>query len=206
MTGDDLVQVTHEPWLTFSPTDSRPTTGFIFYPGGRIDPRGYAPLLHTIAAEGYLVVSDQYRGGDGIGADYNVGPVWHLGVNEEQEFGSQSDNWFDAPALDHAWWQKESWRTRLVIHHEPGMRYGTIKQRVSQDLTPNVTSFAYRSVTPGETVSFVSVFHPYRAPFSSFEFGTHSDAQGCSAVPAPGLKIRIDFDGAWKVTRDQLGQ
>ena len=51
-----LVKVTQEPWLTFAPTEDTSDTGFIFYPGGRIDPRGYAPLMKTIASEGYLVV------------------------------------------------------------------------------------------------------------------------------------------------------
>jgi predicted esterase len=53
--SDGLVKVTREPWLTFAPTQGTPDTGFIFYPGGRIDPRGYAPLMKAIAAEGYLV-------------------------------------------------------------------------------------------------------------------------------------------------------
>jgi hypothetical protein len=33
-----------------------PTTGFIFYPGGLVDPRAYAPPAHAIAAQGYVVV------------------------------------------------------------------------------------------------------------------------------------------------------
>ena len=54
--SDDLVEITNEPWLTFAPTQGTPDTGFIFYPGGRVDPQGYAPLMKTIASEGYLVV------------------------------------------------------------------------------------------------------------------------------------------------------
>jgi predicted esterase len=54
--SDGLVKVTREPWLTFAPTEDTPDTGFIFYPGGRIDPQGYAPLMRAIASEGYLVV------------------------------------------------------------------------------------------------------------------------------------------------------
>jgi len=54
--GDDLVTVTKEPWLTFSPAKDSPTTGLIFYPGGRVDPRAYAHLMRAIASEGYLVV------------------------------------------------------------------------------------------------------------------------------------------------------
>ncbi len=43
-------------WTVFHPDHTRPTTGFIFYPGGKVDARSYAPLLHMIAAQGYEVV------------------------------------------------------------------------------------------------------------------------------------------------------
>lgn len=43
-------------WTVFAPTGSPPTTGFIFYPGGRVDPRAYALHLQSIARNGYLVV------------------------------------------------------------------------------------------------------------------------------------------------------
>jgi hypothetical protein len=56
LTSDDHVTVAQEPWLVFSSTQTTPTTGFIFYPGGRIDPRGYAHLMRLIADEGYLAV------------------------------------------------------------------------------------------------------------------------------------------------------
>jgi len=54
--SDELVTVTTDPWLTFTPAQIAPNTGFIFYPGGRIDPGGYAPTMLEIASEGYLVV------------------------------------------------------------------------------------------------------------------------------------------------------
>lgn len=54
--SDDQVQVEGQPWLIFQPEGTFPETGLIFYPGGRIDPRGYAPLLRQIASRGYLVV------------------------------------------------------------------------------------------------------------------------------------------------------
>ena len=41
-------------WI-FQPQDGKPSTGFIFYPGARVDPRSYAETLRSIAAEGYLV-------------------------------------------------------------------------------------------------------------------------------------------------------
>jgi pimeloyl-ACP methyl ester carboxylesterase len=50
------VTVTSGKWLSFQPTNGRTTTGFIFYPGGHVDYRGYAPSVRAIAAHGYLVV------------------------------------------------------------------------------------------------------------------------------------------------------
>lgn len=50
------VTVTQDEWLVFTPTDIEPTTGFIFYPGGRVDYRAYAPVASQIAAQGYQVV------------------------------------------------------------------------------------------------------------------------------------------------------
>ncbi len=54
--SDDEVQVETEPWLTFMPTEGEPAVGLVLYPGGRVDPRAYAPAAHELAAEGYLAV------------------------------------------------------------------------------------------------------------------------------------------------------
>ena len=53
--SDAAVSVQAEPWWVFRPAGSVPTVGLIFYPGGRVDPRSYAPAARAIAAEGYLV-------------------------------------------------------------------------------------------------------------------------------------------------------
>jgi hypothetical protein len=54
--SDSQVTVTIGDYITFEPTNVQPTTGFIFYPGGRVDYRSYAAPLHELAAQGYLVV------------------------------------------------------------------------------------------------------------------------------------------------------
>lgn len=54
--SDDAVQVETDPWLTFRPAGVEPSTGLILYPGGRVDPRAYAPAARAIAEEGFLVV------------------------------------------------------------------------------------------------------------------------------------------------------
>lgn len=54
--SDAQVMVTNERFITFQPVGVNPSVGFIFYPGGRVDARSYAPPLREIAARGYLVV------------------------------------------------------------------------------------------------------------------------------------------------------
>ena len=43
-------------YYVFEPNNVDPTVGFIFYPGGLVDPRSYAPPVRAIAAEGYLTI------------------------------------------------------------------------------------------------------------------------------------------------------
>lgn len=54
--SDSSVQVETHPWLIFKPVGKDPTTGLILYPGGKVDPRSYAPAAKAIAEQGYLVV------------------------------------------------------------------------------------------------------------------------------------------------------
>jgi predicted esterase len=54
--SDSTVTVSVGSWLIFSPLSSNASKGFIFYPGGRVNYRSYAPAAHAIAAEGYLCV------------------------------------------------------------------------------------------------------------------------------------------------------
>lgn len=57
MNSDSQVFVNAELGVViFSPADNpRPATGFIFYPGGKVDYRAYAPILKMIASNGYFV-------------------------------------------------------------------------------------------------------------------------------------------------------
>lgn len=54
--GDDRVGVIEGRWIVFQPLAAPRSTGFIFYPGGRVDPRAYAPQARAIAEQGFLVV------------------------------------------------------------------------------------------------------------------------------------------------------
>ena len=53
--SDAAVTVTQADWIEFTPVGSDPATGFIFYPGGRVDPRAYAPPARALAEQGYFV-------------------------------------------------------------------------------------------------------------------------------------------------------
>ena len=56
MQSGNGIDVQTSPWLSFTPAGKLPTTGFIIYPGGRVDHRSYAPTARAIAEEGYLAV------------------------------------------------------------------------------------------------------------------------------------------------------
>jgi dienelactone hydrolase len=54
--SDAQVKVEAGQWIVFRPAITLPTTGLIFYPGGKVDARAYAPAARAIAAQGNLVV------------------------------------------------------------------------------------------------------------------------------------------------------
>ena len=52
---DEEVNVSTDRWLVFRPKQSNAPVGLVLYPGGRVDPRAYAPAAHELARRGYLV-------------------------------------------------------------------------------------------------------------------------------------------------------
>ncbi len=52
--------------ITFSPTGHAPTDGFVYLPGGTVDPRAYAVAARQIAAAGYFVALIPFPGGIAI--------------------------------------------------------------------------------------------------------------------------------------------
>ena len=54
--SDADVRVSDDDWMVFTPVDTETQIGVIIYPGGRVDPRAYAPLAKEIARAGYFVV------------------------------------------------------------------------------------------------------------------------------------------------------
>ena len=54
--SNDKVLVSTDKWFVFQPKTSLKHVGFVFYPGGRVNPRSYARAEHAIAEKGYLTV------------------------------------------------------------------------------------------------------------------------------------------------------
>ncbi len=75
-------------FITFEPVQQFASAGFIFYPGGRVDYRAYAPVLHQIAEQGYLVAIVQVNlnlaffdvnAADGVVSEYPSIQHWVVG-------------------------------------------------------------------------------------------------------------------------------
>lgn len=52
----ESVNIKDSDYIVFTPKDKKPTTGLIFYPGAKVDPKAYSPLCSKIAKEGYQVI------------------------------------------------------------------------------------------------------------------------------------------------------
>lgn len=56
MQSDEAVRVETTGTLELIPLSHNSDVGFIFYPGGKVNPLAYAPMGHQLAARGYLTV------------------------------------------------------------------------------------------------------------------------------------------------------
>jgi hypothetical protein len=164
----------------------------------------------VLTREGNLIVADEYTAGSALGRNYHAGPVWHLAPQKEQRDGEQKENWFDARAFEHAWWQEKGYRLLLTIHQDGAMRFGRLKQRSSQDLAPNVTVYGHRPVEAGQTVQFLSLFSPWEDngfPVTGSGAITRIAEGTTTARWTSGrgrfVTVEIRADGTWNVTRTQ---
>lgn len=82
--SSDTVTVTDTTWLAFIP-HTPPTTGFIFYPGGRVPANAYAPIARQVAEQGYLVVI--------VHAPLNLAIINSNLANPVMEHFSAVENW-----------------------------------------------------------------------------------------------------------------
>lgn len=163
----------------------------------------------VLTREGYLVVADEYVGGKALGNEYTAGPVWHLASEADNAHTPtmQEENWFDAPAFAHAWWQKKKIRVLLHIHQDAAIKFGKVRQRNSQDTDPNITCFGWRPIQSGNKAHFLSVLVPHtheenpRALAETIK--THVTESGEWTAHITRTNISIEPDGTWTVSRGE---
>ncbi|MDO4535761.1 MAG: alpha/beta hydrolase [Clostridium perfringens] len=56
MVSNELVNVTKDEFIVFTPNNITEAKGLIFYPGAKVEPESYTTLCKEIAKEGFLVV------------------------------------------------------------------------------------------------------------------------------------------------------
>ncbi|MEM7388183.1 MAG: hypothetical protein AAF514_24885, partial [Verrucomicrobiota bacterium] len=165
----------------------------------------------VLTREGSLVVADEYLAGESLGNDYLAGPVWHLANPDQSKKGEaggpREQNWFDAPAFAHAWWQKEKIRLLLCLHQDGSMKFGTHHQRHSQDTDPNVTCFGWRPIGQGKTERFLSVLVPHigekNAGSLAATLETRIHESGDCLARIEEMTVTIKPEGTWTVIRKE---
>ncbi|KNZ43027.1 alpha/beta hydrolase [Acetobacterium bakii] len=85
--SDNLVTVEEQGNLTiFSPADKEIDQGFVFYPGGKVEAIAYAPLMRSLAQEGFTTVI--------VGMPFNLAVFNADGANEAMEALPEITTWF----------------------------------------------------------------------------------------------------------------
>jgi len=162
--SDELVTVTYEPWLTFSPNASTPTTGLIFYPGGRVDPRAYSVLMREITLEGYLVVV----------ADFPINmAVFSPNIGEEIVA--------HYPGIDH-------W---AIAGHSVG---GTMAAQYTANHPETIEALAIWASYPADSTDISELNIPIISIYGSREIGVNDTSveERAHLLPEDTLYIRIE--------------
>ena len=116
--------------------------------------------------------------------------------------------WFDAPARDHAWWQKKKKRVILYLHRGEDQEIGQVETRTSQDIGGlNVrNTFAKSSLKAGEPIIWLSVFNPYddgqNASKVASMINTSINENGSISAKIGNTGVLINQTGEWSVKRN----
>jgi len=117
----------------------------------------------VLTEEGYLIVRDLYEPGKEVDG-FQAGPVWCLRSDGESKASPirrrQEQCWFDAPAWEHAWWQKQQKRVPVYIHPQDGQTYGQVQHETTPDISRTIrtdSSLARAIVAAGKPKVFLSI-------------------------------------------------
>ena len=85
------------------------------------------------------------------------------------------------------------------------MKYGRIKQRNSQDTSPNVTAYSYRPVEALKNEYFLTIFVPYDLPFDKSLILENTESNitndGVAEVNLKYKNIKVSLGDSWSVSR-----
>ena len=158
----------------------------------------------VLTAEGYLIVRDYYVPCSDVDG-YVASPCWSIAVTDQES--KDGSHWFDAPARDHAWWQKKKKRVILYLHPQKEQEVGQVRTRTSQDIGgANVmNTFSKATLNSGEPLVWLSVFRPYdegedKTKLAS-QIKTLVDNEGNASARIGNLRVSIAHDGSWLVKR-----
>ncbi len=157
----------------------------------------------VLTKEGYLVVRDSYVPCSDVDG-YQAAPCWSI---KAEAGAAKGENWFDAPARDHAWWQKKKKRVILHLHQSGGLEMGQVEHRTSGDIRGgNVqNSYAKATLRTGMPQVWLSVLRPYDEGEQASEIAKHietSIGENGTATAKIGLvAVSIGRDGTWNVER-----
>jgi hypothetical protein len=176
----------------------------------------------VLTEEGYLVVRDVYEPGEDFDG-WQAGPCWLLRPEQGWKEDNQPDrgpvehelqqNWFDAPAWDHAWWQSQKKHLLVYMHPAEDKTFGVYQHRTSADISrimgfeyyPTQNSYAKTIVEAGKSEVFLSVLVPHDANEKVEKIldsiNTSVDEDGNASTKIGNVEVRIDTDGSWSVKR-----
>lgn len=153
--------------IMFFPLDSETTTGLIFYPGGKVAPQAYAPLIRKVAENGMVAVIAKMPFNLAVlnqDAASNV-----MAMNEV----SMVNNWYIA---GHS--LGGSMASDYAVKY-PHLVKGVILMGAYPNQSPEATGLAYLSITGSEDLivnrdSFAAAIWPDMTEFETIEGGNHS--------------------------------
>ena len=176
--SDEQVIVKEESGLiTFEPVDSDFDTGFIFYPGGRVDYRAYAPVLNQIAKRGYFVAL--------VPAPLNLAFFNINAAGQVMELYPEMDHWVvgghslgGVAAASYAERNLGAVDGLVIWASYPG------NDALKQSNLPALTIYGTNDMEGDKQINLASERLPATAQFITIEGGNH--AQFGSYGPQPG--------------------
>ncbi|MHC4177023.1 MAG: hypothetical protein ACYSWU_05935 [Planctomycetota bacterium] len=159
----------------------------------------------VLTEEGCLIVRDVYRSGKATDG-YQAGPCWQCKGEGQPPTHPLERNWFDAPAWDRAWWQKQKKRVLVCVHAADGQSYSVARHPTSADISRSIPTDGFAvsaTVEAGEPKVFLSILVPHDATEKAetivARVRTRVDKSGNCTATIGNVKVSINADGTWEV-------